>query len=251
MPKYTLPTVLAAFLMAGCASVAKTGGAMSLEIPENQTVVQQTRDLDARRENPLYLPMRKILPQDFRDPTWPRLLQAMRDLMHATGGIGIAANQVGKSFQVFMIEAKPTNPRYQGIGAVPYQVFVNPRIVKASKERRNFWHGCLSAVGEPRGNLATYESIDVAFLDEQGAKRESHLNGLAAVIFQHELRHLLGGTYLDKARQLVAKDELDRKLDSHELPFFDRTDDSLPLLLDDYRVGETLEDFYGRSGDLR
>jgi peptide deformylase len=220
---------------------------MSLTLPAPElTAVQHTRDPAARLSNVLYLPARAITAEEFRTPELSHLIEAMRALMHHTGGIGIAANQVGKRLQIFMIEAKPNNPRYQGLGEVPYQLFINPRIVAASAERRNFWHGCLSAVGEKRGNVATYEWIEVEAADEAGLVRRSRLEGLAAVIFQHELRHLLGGTYLDKATTLLTKEELDQKLDAKELNFFERADARLPLLIDDYRVGETLEEFYAR-----
>ncbi|RYZ99315.1 MAG: peptide deformylase [Proteobacteria bacterium] len=237
-----------ALVSSGCAGAKMRGAdSLSLSMPDNDlTAVQHTRDPEARRTNVLYLPARAITMQEFGRPELSSLLARMRALMHSTGGIGIAANQVGKQLQVFMIEAKPNNPRYQVLGEVPYQAFINPRIVAASIERRNFWHGCLSAVGEKRGNVATYEWIDVEAADEAGIVRRSRLGGLAAVIFQHELRHLLGGTYLDKATTFLDKAELDEKLDAKALSFFDRVDGRLPLLLDDYRVGETLEEYYGR-----
>lgn len=213
---------------------------------DDLAVVQQTRDAEARRENVLYLPARRVLEDEFRSPEFRELVEKMRSVMYRTGGIGIAANQVGKRLQLFMIEAKTDNPRYKGIGAVPFQVFANPRILKASRERRNFWHGCLSAVGEKRGNLATYEWVEVEAANAEGTVARHRLDGLAAVIFQHELRHLLGGTYLDKAEFLLDREELTRKLDSKELPFFERAGRELPHLIDDYHVGETLEEYYAR-----
>ncbi|RYZ93910.1 MAG: peptide deformylase, partial [Proteobacteria bacterium] len=196
-----LSAVFMCFLLAfsGCARLALRGeDALSLKLPDHElAAVQHTRDPAARERNVLYLPARAITAEEFRTPDLSRLVEAMRALMHRTGGIGIAANQVGKRLQLFMIEAKPNNPRYQVLGEVPYQLFINPRIIAASAERRNFWHGCLSAVGEKRGNVATYEWIEVEAADEAGIVRRARLEGLAAVIFQHELRHLLGGTYLD------------------------------------------------------
>lgn len=221
---------------------------VTIDLPEGELqVVQHTRDTAARRHNVLYLPARRILEDEFASPGFALLVEKMREKMHATGGIGIAANQVGKRLQLFMIEAKPSNPRYQSIGEVPYQLFANPRILHASRERRNFWHGCLSAVGEKRGNVATYEWVEVEAANAEGRIERHRLEGLAAVIFQHELRHLLGGTYLDKAQTFLAKDELDAKLNAKELPFFERADAKLPLLLDDYRLGETLEEYYART----
>jgi peptide deformylase len=187
------------------------------------------------------------LSEEFGGAQLAAVVDQMRSVMQQQGGIGIAANQVGLRLQIFLIEAKPDNPRYQVLGPVPYGVFINPRITAASEERRNFWHGCLSAVGEARGNVATYEWIEVEAAGLDGVVKQARLESLAAVIFQHELRHLLGGTYLDQARTLLAKDELDQQLDAGELPFFEPVGNELPLLIGDYSVGETLEDFYSRT----
>lgn len=219
---------------------------MTLESREF-SVVQQTRDPAERRHNTLYLPTRRIMADEFGSPELNELVDRMRALMHSTGGIGISANQVGKRLQLFLIEAKIDNPRYKVLGEVPFSIFINPRIVSASPERRNFWHGCLSAVGEKRGNVATYEWVEYEAASMDGKIRRGKLEGLAAVIFQHELRHLLGGTYLDRAQEFYAKPELDQMLEAKTVPFFERADPSLPLLLEDYGVGESLEDFYSRS----
>lgn len=221
---------------------------MSVVLPGPElALVQQTKDPMARAANTLYLPARRISAEEFGSPGLATLVQRLRSIMHTQGGIGIAANQVGLSLQIFLIEAKPDNPRYQVLGEVPYAVFINPRIMAASPERRNFWHGCLSAAGEPRGNVATFEWIEFEAAAEDGTLRRGRLEGLAAVIFQHELRHLLGGTYLDRARTLIAKEELDERLAKGELPFFEPVDAELPLLIGDYRLGETLEEFYSRA----
>jgi peptide deformylase len=210
-------------------------------------VVQHTRDPAARSKNPLYLPARRILPEEFGGAELTGIVDQLRAVMEEQGGIGIAANQIGLSLQIFLLEAKPNNPRYQVLGEVPYGVFINPRILAASEERRNFWHGCLSAAGEARGNVATYEWVEIEAAGLDGVVKNVRLESLASVIFQHELRHLLGGTYLDRARTLLAKEELDDRLAKGELPFFEPVGPELPLLIGDYRVGESLEVFYSRT----
>ena len=146
-----------------------------------------------------------------------------------------------------MIEAKPTNPRYKVLGPVEKQVFINPMITKTSKTRKNFWHGCLSADGENRGNVATYEWIEYLCQNQKGEVQTGRLEGFSAVIFQHEFRHMLGGTYLDHAHHFLPKDELDEQLDSGELPFFEVASDSLPLLIEGYEIGETIGEYHLRK----
>ena len=125
--------------------------------------------------------------------------------------------------------------------------FINPKITGASKEKRNFWHGCLSSWGEKLGNAASYDWIEYEAFDENGHIKAGRLEGLAAVIFQHELRHLLGGTYLDKAEEFIDSAELYVKSKDNEIVFFGKADEDLPLLLDDYIIGESLEDYYKRN----
>ncbi|MDE5010892.1 peptide deformylase, partial [Francisella tularensis] len=70
-------------------------------------------------------------------------------------GIGLAANTIGYPYQIFMIEFVSSNARYPfSFDSVPYQVFINPPITKASKQRVSCWQGCWSAGGEKRGTRA-------------------------------------------------------------------------------------------------
>ncbi|MDE4948973.1 peptide deformylase, partial [Francisella tularensis subsp. holarctica] len=81
--------------------------------------------------------------------------------------------------------------------SVPYQVCINPKMTKASKQRVSFWHGCLSALGENRGKLATYKEIEYEAYNQHGEKITVKLDSIAAVIFQHEFTHILGSVYVD------------------------------------------------------
>src|SRR5690606_2320765 len=115
-------------------------------------------------------------------------IDSMYAVMLRAEGVGIAANQLGKRLQIFIIEAASDNPRYQVLGAVKKQIFLNPKITKVSAERKNFWHGCLSAEDKKRGNVATYEWIEYECVNPKGEVENGRLDGFAAVIFQHEFR---------------------------------------------------------------
>lgn len=204
-------------------------------------------DSTGRDQNTLYIAPRAITKKEFNTHELAVYIDSMYAVMVRTAGVGIASNQLGKSLQIFMIEAKPSNPRYTVLGPVEKQLFINPVITKTSTTRKNFWHGCLSANGENRGNVATYEWIEYRCYNQQGEVLTGRLEGFAAVIFQHEFRHMLGGTYLDHAHDFLSKAELDEKLDSGELPFFDVASDSLPLLIEGYVIGETIEEYHRRK----
>jgi hypothetical protein len=53
----------------------------------------------------------------------------------------------------------------------------------------------------------------------------------------------MNGTYLDHAKHLLPKDELDHKLETGEVPFFELANDTLPLLIEGYQLGKNLEDY--------
>ena len=207
-------------------------------IPPNQ---------EGRDKNTLYLPPRKIQDSEFNTPQLDGFINHMYDVMVAKSGVGIAANQVGKRLQIFIIEAKANNPRYKVLGPVAKQIFINPKIIRASSSKKNFWHGCLSANGEKRGNVATYEWIEYECQNIKGEIQRGKLEGFAAVIFQHEFRHMLNGTYLDVAKQFLYKPELDQQIELGKLPFFETASDSLPHLIGEYVIGESLDEFHARK----
>jgi len=237
--------ILVALIQLSCASRYSS----TLSIPEHGfDVVQHIPKGNIGRDtNTLYMSPRRIRSDEFNTPELYTYIDSMYAVMLRHAGVGIASNQIGKSLQIFIIEAKPDNPRYKVLGPVPKQVFINPRITGASESRKNFWHGCLSAHGEKRGNVATYEWIEYESQNPQGEIQKGRLEGFASVIFQHEFRHLMGGTYLDRARHLLSKEELDLKIDAQELPFFNIASDTLPLLIQGYKTGETIESYHTRK----
>ena len=216
---------------------------LTLEIPKDGFKVVQNIPMEAegRDQNALYLNPRRITAEEFNSSELNTFIDSMYAVMQRKAGVGIAANQLGKRLQIFIIEAKSDNPRYKVLGPVGKQVFINPKITNVSAERNNFWHGCLSAHGEKRGNVATFTWIDYECQNQKGEIQRGRLDGFAAVIFQHEFRHLMKGTYLDHANHFLSKDELDQKLDKGELPFFELASDTLPLLIDGYKLGKNLE----------
>jgi len=222
-----------------------TDDSLTLKIPATGfTVVQHIPATQQGREhNTLYQTPRPITQEEFNTPELKVFIDSLYRVMQKHEGVGIAANQVGKRLQLFIIEAKADNPRYKVLGPVEKQVFINPRITKVSTTKKNFWHGCLSAHGEKRGNVATFEWLEYECQNFKGEKVRGKLEGFAAVIFQHEFRHLMQGTYLDVAKHFLAKPALDKKIASGELPFFDTASDSLPLLIKDFEINQSIEKF--------
>ena len=232
---------MTALLLSSCSK----DKSLTLEIPEEGFVVVQHLPVDAegRDNNTLYQSTRRIEEKEFNTPELSTFIDSMYSIMIKEDGVGISANQLGKRLQIFIIEAKDDNPRYQVLGATSKQVFINPVITKVSKERKNFWHGCLSCKGEKRGNVASFDWIEYECKNQKGEIQKGRLEGFAAVVFQHELRHLMEGTYLDYANHFVDNEELDAKIETGELPFFEPTNDTLPLLIEGFKLNKHIDQY--------
>lgn len=194
----------------------------------------------SRDHNVLY---KKCLPiTDFHSAYLKDILDIMYKTMVAEHGIGIAANQVGLNLQIFIIESnhEDAEARYKNLLDVKKQIFINPKIKSASKKLTNFWHGCLSAKGQFRGQVSTYKSISYEALDENLNKISGKLDGMAAVIFQHEFRHLLSNLYVDYATKLLDTEALNADLENGNYDDLDDCDNSIPHLLSDYKVGSAI-----------
>lgn len=113
------------------------------------------------------------------------LLDAMYELMKSRNGLGLAANQVGLSLRMFVIEGP--NGRIN---------VVNPTIVSKSIKPANQREGCLSAPGDFIVVPSRSEWVQMQYQDEKGEKKLVTLKGLHAVCAQHELEHLDGKSFL-------------------------------------------------------
>lgn len=198
----------------------------------------------------LYRPTQRV--DDIAQADIQNLIAHMRHTVRGMG-VGLAANQVGQGLQIFMLEfvtqkEDPSyTPRYVlNLPAVPFQIFINPKITAASHERIAFWHGCLSAASHPRGLVATYRWIEYEAYNEHGELKKGRLDGMGAVIFQHEFRHLLGSLYLDHAQCFMPFQELQERFASGKDEPYKVADASVPLLLSDYRVGESIDAYAAR-----
>lgn len=125
-----------------------------------------------------------------------KLVKQMIYTMRRTGGVGLAAPQIGISLSLAVMETRPT-PTRPKLGRKGPIVIVNPRIVKYSKEKITDWEGCLSFKGV-RGSVPRPKTITVEYYNEKGEKVVEKATGLWARIFQHEIDHLNGIVYIDR-----------------------------------------------------
>ncbi len=120
----------------------------------------------------------------------------MLELMKSSGGIGLAANQVGLDRRVFVMKLKDGRE----IG------FFNPAILHAEGEQLSE-EGCLSFPNLFL-TIKRYKKITAMFLDNSGKRCIIELEDIDAKCFQHELDHLNGVCFTDG----ISKLKLERAL---------------------------------------
>lgn len=137
-----------------------------------------------------------------------RLVKTMRRAQ----GVGLAANQVGDSRRILVMECRG-NPRYPNRSSFPLQTYLNARIVKYSRKKIEDWEGCLSIPGY-RGKVPRAHSVTFEALTLEGNRVRRTVQGFEARVIQHEVDHLDGYIYLDRMahfRDFFHLDEFEKK----------------------------------------
>jgi len=124
-----------------------------------------------------------------------KLIPQMVEVMMTRDGVGLAAPQVGQSVRLITV-------RYQD----GHLVLVNPKIVKKSLLKEWGEEGCLS-VPNVYGEVKRCQKITVKYLDENGKTHKMSGEGLFARVIQHEVDHLDGVLFIDKAKKLKRVEE--------------------------------------------
>jgi len=127
-----------------------------------------------------------------------RLLSDMADTMYSADGVGLAAPQIGFSSRIVVIDI--------GEGILE---MINPEIIEREGVCVNV-EGCLS-VPNFDGEVERAKSVKVKYQDRNGKPVLMEAEDLMAIAVQHELDHLDGILFIDKARVLIPK-EVKKKL---------------------------------------
>ena len=126
----------------------------------------------------------------------------MLRIMKDRKGVGLAAQQIGQTIQIFVVNipsaidvAVPDGPRLNPDVTFPL-VMLNP-VLLARKGIKSETEGCLS-VPEIWAPVNRATEVTVTFLDIQGVQRELHACGMLARVIQHEMDHLNGVLFVDR-----------------------------------------------------
>lgn len=137
-----------------------------------------------------------VTKKDFGSKELSKILERMsKALSEQEDGVAIAAPQIGEGIRVFTVSKKvfPT----ENID----KIFINPEIIKKSKDKKAMIEGCLS-VRWLYGKVKRASRVTVKATDERGKDFEMEGRGLLAQIFQHEIDHLNGILFIDTAKDL-------------------------------------------------
>jgi peptide deformylase len=154
---------------------------------------------------------REVTREELATPEIQRLIDDMIETKRAAHGAGIAAPQVGEPLRIAIAEVGRENPRYPYKPPLPLTVLVNPVIEPLDDELVAINEGCLS-VPNVRGELLRHVSVRVRHLDREGAEHTVTKRGITAGTFQHEVDHLDGILFVDRAdpRTLSTWEQYDR-----------------------------------------
>lgn len=150
-----------------------------------------------------------------------RLAAGMVDTMHEAGGIGLAAQQIGRALQFCVVDlreadadfkweldgARPPLDLFMPLALANPVVTVPPGVPSVAAEE-----GCLSFPGI-RGDVTRPEAIRVSFQDERGVPHQLACDGLFARCIQHEVDHLNGVLFIDRMDR-GTRAELDDRIKS-------------------------------------
>jgi len=115
------------------------------------------------------------------------LIAKMREIMRKNNGAGLAAVQIGMPLRIIVCEINDK-----------FYAFINPEIVNFSKETTIIEEGCLSLPGF-YGEVERPKKITLKAITPEGKKTKIKVFGLLARIIHHELDHLEGILFTDKA----------------------------------------------------
>jgi peptide deformylase len=127
---------------------------------------------------------------DINDPKIIELIKKMKEILIKRQGAGLAANQIGENKRIFIAQ-------FEG----KIYAFINPEIIKTSKKSVSLEEGCLSVPGII-GLVDRSQKITVQAFTELGRPIKLKAKDILARICQHEIDHLSGVLFIDKATRL-------------------------------------------------
>lgn len=126
-----------------------------------------------------------------KTPEFQSWLDDLVETMWKADGVGIAAPQVGRPARVFVAVD----------GKTPH-IIINPTLVRKSWRMEDGEEGCLSVPGK-YGVVRRYRSFKIKGFDRRGEHVTHDAHDFFARVLQHELDHLDGVLFVDRAKKVI------------------------------------------------
>jgi len=152
---------------------------------------------------------KRVPPAEIKSPLFQQLIDDMFETMYEAPGIGLAAPQVNVGKRLFVVDLGDDKEEHGPL------VFINPKFTTIEGEITSI-EGCLSVPGMI-GDLTRFERVVCSALDRDGKRFEVEGSELFGRCLQHEMDHLDGILYIDKAaniRPAVTDEEKSALLES-------------------------------------
>lgn len=162
---------------------------------------------------------RELSIEEIKSPKTKKIIEEMKIALDSQkDGVAIAAPQIGYSLRIFVVSKRvekilkkstkmksEANQKTESLDNKYVlgsdKVYINPIIKKLSKEKNFLEEGCLS-VRYLYGKVRRSKQVSIEARDENGKTIAVGAGGLLAQIFQHEIDHLEGILFIDKAKDI-------------------------------------------------
>lgn len=128
-----------------------------------------------------------------------QLIDDLVEVMDASDGIGLAANQLGSTWRVAVVEVDEETGLFE---------MINPEIVAVGSKKNSKVEGCLS-FPDIYGKVERFDEVTVRYVDREGYEVEVDTSAELARAMQHEIDHLDGILFIDKIIERIKPEELE------------------------------------------
>ncbi len=134
---------------------------------------------------------RDVTREELASAEFQQLIDDMKETMKIEGGVGLAAPQIGEHRRVIVVQTSRNK----------VEAFINPVISNASFRKVKSEEACLSIPGVV-GIVQRHKTVTLDALDREGNDVHVDLDGFQSIVFQHEIDHLDGILFIDRAKKI-------------------------------------------------
>lgn len=139
-----------------------------------------------------------VVVKNYNDPKVKKVIDDLKDTMIKNDLIGMAAPQIGYNYKIFITQPRKTKAR-KLLKGDKLRIYINPKIVKSSKEQNIIYEGCGSVLnGSLFGPVKRPQEIIIKAYDEKGGRFQIRCDGILSRVIQHESDHMVGIEFTEK-----------------------------------------------------